>query len=77
MSLAKYLCLVVCLINDADEKKINVSYSVPVIFYTSCVASFPGPTQLSVACSTDKLYRTASDGKLGGAWERGYGRLSM
>ena len=30
------------------------------------VASFPGPAQLSVACST------TSDGKLGGAWERGY-----
>ena len=27
------------------------------------VASFPGPTQLSVTCST------ASDRKLGGAWE--------
>ena len=32
-----------------------------------CVASSPGPTQLSsVACST------ARDGKLGGAWEQGY-----
>ena len=34
------------------------------------VALFPGSAQLSVACSSD---RTASDGKLGGAWERGYG----
>jgi len=32
-----------------------------------CLASVArGPTQLSVAC------HTASDGKLGGAWERGY-----
>ena len=30
------------------------------------LALFPGPTQLSVACSTE------SDGKLSGAWERGY-----
>ena len=30
------------------------------------LASFPGPAQLSVAIST------ASDEKLGGAWERGY-----
>ena len=31
------------------------------------VASFPGPpAQLSVACSTEKRERTASDGKLGG-----------
>ena len=30
-----------------------------------CLASFPGPTQLPVT------YRTASDGKLGGTWERG------
>ena len=29
------------------------------------LASFPGPTQLSVTIST------ASNGKLGGAWERG------
>jgi len=37
------------------------------------LASFPGPAQLSVACSTDwKGPRTESDGKLGGAWERGY-----
>ena len=48
------------------------------------VASFPGPAQLSVACSTVKRERdrvrvmvrvrvrvTVSDGKLGGAWERG------
>ena len=33
---------------------------------TKALASFPGPAQLSVAFST------ASDGKLGGAWERGY-----
>ena len=40
----------------------------------SCVAlaSFPGPAQLSVACSTIKRGHTASDGKLGGAWERGW-----
>ena len=30
---------------------------------TTVLASFPGPAQ---------LFRTASDGKLGGAWERGY-----
>ena len=41
------------------------------------VASFSGPAQLSVACSTSsdgKLGEacTASDRKLGGAWERGY-----
>ena len=30
------------------------------------VASFPGPAQLSIVCSP------ANDGKLGGAWERGY-----
>ena len=44
------------------------------------VASFPGPAQLSVACSTVKRERvrvrvrvrvTVSDRKLGGAWERG------
>ena len=44
------------------------------------VALFPGPAQLSVACSTVKRERvtvrvrvrvTVSDGKLGGAWERG------
>ena len=29
------------------------------------LASYPGPAQLSVACST------RSDGKLGGAWVRG------
>ena len=38
--------------------------------YIDQVASFPGPAQLSVAIST--LFRTASDEKLGGAWERGY-----
>ena len=32
----------------------------------SGLALFPAPAQLSVACSC-----TASDGKLGGAWERG------
>ena len=32
------------------------------------VASFPGPAQLSVAYST---VLAVSDGKLGGAWERG------
>ena len=37
---------------------------------TSCVASFPGPAQLSIAIST--LFHTASDEKLGGAWKRGY-----
>ena len=31
------------------------------------LALFPSPTQLSVTCST--LFRTAGDGKLGGAWE--------
>ena len=35
------------------------------------VASFPGPAQLFIACSMEKLYRTNSDGKLGRAWERG------
>ena len=47
---------------------------------TPHVASFPGPTQLFVACSTEEwedtmlspLFCTASDGRLGGAWERGY-----
>ena len=46
---------------------------------TSCnsqtIASFPGPAQLFVAISTEKqdtLFHTASDRKLGGAWERGY-----
>ena len=34
--------------------------------YTNCLALFPGPTQLSIAIST------ASDEKLGGAWEQGY-----
>ena len=38
-----------------------------VVLYAD-IASFPGPAQLSVA---DTLFRTASDGKLGGAWERG------
>ena len=32
----------------------------------SCLASFPGPTQLYVACNTEKL---------GGAWEQGYSCL--
>ena len=35
------------------------------------VASYPGPAQLSVTCSTEKR-GTNSDGKLGGAWVRGY-----
>ena len=39
------------------------------VFYC-IVASFPGPAQLFVACSAEK--RTNSDGKLGGACERGY-----
>ena len=34
------------------------------------LASFPGPTQLFVAI-TPTLFCTASDEKLGGAWERG------
>ena len=38
-----------------------------IIAQWSELASFPGPAQLSVACSTV----TASDGKLGRAWERG------
>ena len=33
--------------------------------YKVILASFPGPAQLSVAY----MYRTVSDGKLGGAWE--------
>ena len=47
----------------------------------SKLASFPGPAQLFVACSTEKRgelgifsHRTNSDGKLGGAWERGYSK---
>ena len=38
------------------------------------VASFPGPAQLSVTCSTAsdrKLGGASGDGKLGRAWERG------
>jgi len=39
--------------------------------YTCDIASFPGPAQLSVACSIASD-GTATNGKLGGAWERGY-----
>ena len=39
------------------------------------LASFPGSTQLSVASST--LFQTASDGKLGGAWEWGYSGIAL
>ena len=46
-------------------------YSTNTNYLRYDVASFPGPAQLFVACSTEKLYRTNSDGKLGGAWERG------
>ena len=35
------------------------------------IASFPGPTQLFVA------FRTANDGKLGGAWEQGYFQYTL
>ena len=43
------------------------------IKYTSDqnLASFPGPAQLFIAISTEKHFRTNSDGKLGGAWVRG------
>ena len=34
------------------------------------LASFPSPAQLSVVFST-------SDGKLGGAWERGYSDVTL
>ena len=40
-----------------------------LIGYVVSLASFPGLAQLSVAYST--LFHTVSDGKLGGAWERG------
>ena len=38
--------------------------------YPFCLASFPGPA--SFPSLITRLFRTASDGKLGGAWERGY-----
>ena len=41
-------------------------------FMPDFLASYPGPAQLSVTC-----YHTGSDGKLGGAWERGYGFLFL
>ena len=42
------------------------------IYAKACIrlASFPGPAQLFITITA--LFRTASDGKLGGAWERGY-----
>ena len=40
------------------------------VFTMLYVASFSGPAQLSVACP---LLRTASNRKLGGAWEQGHG----
>ena len=43
----------------------RVQFTVFILVTCFFLASFPGPTQLSVTCS-------ASDGKLGGAWERGY-----
>ena len=47
--------------------------SLEITYITTRLASFPGPAQLSVAISTVKrVSRTASDEKLGGAWERGY-----
>ena len=45
--------------------KTNIQSPIP----TLSLASFPGPAQLSVAIT---LFRTASEEKLGGAWERGY-----
>ena len=40
---------------------------------TVLIASFPGPAQVSVTCSAvRRVFHTASDGKLDGAWERGY-----
>ena len=41
-------------------------------FMPDFLASYPGPAQFSITC-----YRTGSDGKLGGAWERGYGFLFL
>ena len=62
------------------SEKIKVCYYHPHCCYMQMwpidLASFPGPAQLSVAFSTVKWERvsTESDGKLDGAWERGYYR---
>ena len=46
---------------------IYVVFSVQYAGTCTGLASFPGPTQLSIACSIQN-----NNGKLGGAWERGY-----
>ena len=56
-----------CIINNLIHALQNLQKNTLGLEYqTGTLASFPGPTQLSIACSTE------SDGKLGGAWEPGY-----
>ena len=75
LRLTTYACQQLCHIstycNSTNKKtfhKKTISKVHSFRAYVCCLllASFPGPTQLFVACSTN------NDGKLGGAWEQGY-----
>ena len=63
--------------SSRQRPNLTVLHVYCTVVNASVVASFPGPAQVSVTCSTGPTQlsvacSTASDGKLGGAWERGY-----